>query len=280
MNTFKRILAWTIVVISIIGILACTVTVVGSWVINDRMTIRIENMLSGVQGTLSSVENSLTLASTHLNTANTAINTIRETASQFGDNIGENTPILDAIRRAVDEELSPTINTVRDTFLSIWERVLAINNTIETINALPGIQLPTLSTEIQSINDQIQKVTDAVQQLQTYISDLKSGVVSAVIEPLLAKIEPIATFLATLEQDVNKYIGQVNQLQAAVENLQAKISSTIDIFTILLSIALAWVILAQISLILAAGLYLKTGRKVWEFTPGEPTPVEPTPVEP
>jgi ABC-type transporter Mla subunit MlaD len=281
MHTIKRFLAWTLVVISILGILACTIGVVGSWLINDDLTNRILRILSGAQATLSSVEDSLTLASTQLNTANTAINTIRETASQLGTKIEENTPLLDKITSALTGGLSPSIDKIRAAFLPIWERVLAINNTIEALNALPGIELPTLTPQLEALNDQIQQVSDAVEQLQADISDLKTGVVENVLVPFLAKIDTVATFLTTLEKDVNTYLVQVMSIQAAVKETQARVPSTIDSLTVLLSILLVWAILAQIGLILVASLYLRTGKMVWEFTaskrPADEALLEPGP---
>ena len=278
MSTFKRFLAWALIVISILGILACTVGMVGSWMINNDLTNRILNLLSGVQNGLSRVDDSLTLASTQLNSANTAISTAREAASKLGTSIDENTPLLDNITAAITDGLAPSIDKVRDTFLPLWERILAINNTIETLNTLPGINLPTLTPQLESLNSQIQQVVDGVQQLQGDIANFKKGVVQNVLVPFLSKIDEVATFLAKLEKDVNTYLVQVKQLQAAASELQARVPSAIDNLTILLSILLIWAILAQISLVLVASLYLRTGKMVWEFAPAI-QPIENAPLE-
>lgn len=278
MSTFKKFLAWTLIVLSVLGILACTVGVVGSWLINDDLTNRVLNLLSGVQNGLTKVDDSLTLASTQLKTANAAIKTIQEAGSQLGARIEENTPLLDKITAAINDGLGPSINKVRATLLPVWERVLAINNTIEALNALPGVELPTLTPQLQALNDQIQQVINGVQQLQANIVDFRAGVVQNVLVPFLAKVDEVAAFLTRLEKDVNTYLAQVKQLQSAVSDLQARVPSTIDNLTILLSILLIWAILAQISLVLVASLYLRTGKMVWEFTPGT-QPGESVPLE-
>lgn len=278
MRTFKRLLAWALIVISILGILACAVGMVGSWMINNDLTNRILNLLSGVQASLTRVDDSLTLASTQLNTASTAISTAREAASKLGTSISENTPLLDNITAAITDGLEPSINKVRDTFLPLWERILAINNMIETLNTLPGINLPTLTPQLESLNGQIQQVVDGVQQLKGDIADFKKGIVQDVLVPILAKIDEIATFLAKLEKVANTYMVQVRQLQAAASDLQARVPSTIDNLTILLSILLILAILAQISLVLVASLYLRTGKMVWEFASGI-QPIENVPLE-
>jgi chromosome segregation ATPase len=271
MNTFKRILAWAVVVISIIGILACLAGIIGGWVVNERLTNSILNLLSGVQSGLSSVEGSLTRVSDHLSTANSAIDSVRQSAAQLGDQVEANTPVLDAISRTIDERLSPSVNRLRELILPVWERILAINNTLEALNTLPGIQLPTLTAQLQSLDDQIQAAIQGVEELRADIQSFRSGVVENVRARFSGKIDTIATFLSTIEGEVNTYLAQVKNLQAAVSDLQVRIPSTIDTITLLLSILLIWIILAQISLALVAMVYLRTGQMVWEFgPPGKP----------
>ena len=45
MSTFKRILAWILIVISVLGILVCALGVAGSWMINDSLTQSVLGLL-------------------------------------------------------------------------------------------------------------------------------------------------------------------------------------------------------------------------------------------
>ena len=268
MNTFKRILAWTLLVLSVIGILVCTFGIFGSWAINNDLTQSILKLLSSADTALSRVEGSLTLASTQLEAANSAIATAREAASQLGDRIENNSPILDKIIGTLKDEVGPAINKVREVLLQIEDRIQSVNSTIEVVNKLPGIELPTLNLELKALRDQVNKVDDAVQQLQKNILDFRAGIVKT-LAPLGDKIDTIAGFLTKLEQDVNTYLKQVQNLQVAVKSLQAKVPSTIDNLTILITVLLLWNILAQASLILLSSLYIRTGRMVWDISASE-----------
>jgi hypothetical protein len=276
-NTFKRILAWVVVVISIIGIIACLAGIVGSWVVNERLTNSILNLLSGVQSALSSIDASLTRVGEHLNTATSAIDSVRQSATQLGDQIEANSPILDRISSTLDESLSPSVTRIRELFLPIRDTILAINNTLEAINTFPGIQLPTLTAQLENLNNQIQQVIDGVEGLKTDISNFRTGVVENVQARFLGRIDTIASFLKTIEGEVNTYLAQVKNLQTAVSNLQARIPSTIDRITLLLSILLIWIVLAQISLALVAFVYLRTGLMIWEFSASGKPAEEPLP---
>ena len=268
MNTFKRILAWLLIVISILGILVCSLGIAGSWLINDRLTQAILNLLSRSETALSRVEDSLTLADAQLKDASAAVDTVREATADIGDRIEKNSPVLDRIAQILKEELGPAVNKFRDTFLKIEERVLAVNNTIEMLNALPGIQLPSLNLELEGLRDRVSHVVDVAQQLQQNVADFRAGIVRS-LAPFMEKLDTIAAFLARLEEDVSTYLDQVNKLQAALAGAKVNIPSLIDRMTLIVSLLLLWVILAQIGLVLVARVYLKTGQMVWKFIPSK-----------
>jgi len=275
MSTFTKILAWTLVIISFIGILACAAGVVGGWVINDRLTDRLMNLLDGVQSLTTSLEDSLTNASAYLTTANTAISTLRDLGTQLGENASVNTPILDRITQALQEQLSPALDRIRETFTTVVESVTAINSAIEALNMLPGVNLPTLTQELEQVDQLAQNVVDAIGELQSNIADFKTGVVQDVLAAFSARIEPIATLLANLEQLVDTSLARIDNLQAGVENLQAKLPTTIDLITVVSTIVLSWLILAQVSLFLVARYYLKSGRLLWARIPDDQAAVDP-----
>jgi chromosome segregation ATPase len=264
------------VVISIIGIIACLVGIVGGWVINSRLTNSVENLLNGVQQITVSVEGSLEQARVHLNTANSAISTIRHTASQLGAGADVNTPLLDRITQTIQDGLSPALSRIRDAFLPIKESVLAINNTLEVFNTIPGLNLPTLTSQLESLSDRIDQVNQSVADLQASIANFKAGVISNVLTAFMEKFEPIANLLSNLEQDVTTALDQINKLQASVERLQGVVASAIDIITLLLSIWLVWIALSQVSLVLVARYYLKSGKMVWEANEIKTHPAETT----
>lgn len=277
MRTFKRVLAYALIVISILGILVCTFGVIGSWIVNTRLTNGVLNLLTGAEVALSKVENTLSLAGTQLNTANTAIATVRDSASQLGNNFQNNSPVLDKIVSTLKDEVGPTIQKVQDVFAEIEDRVQTVNSAIEVVNNLPGVQIPTLNLEFQTIRDKVGALQKAVQQLQKNILDFKAGIVKS-LAPFVDKIDMIASFLTGLEQDVNKYLDQVRGLQAALANVKGKVPSIIDSITIAITILFIWLMLTQASLILLASLYLRTGRMVWEIPSSEnPAPQEALP---
>ena len=268
MNTFKRILAWILIVISILGILVCALGIAGSWMINDRLTQEALGLLSRAETALSRVEDSLTFADATLKDASSAIATVQEAASKLGDRIDKNSPVLDRISQILQDQLGPAVNKIQDAFLKIEERIQAVNNTIETLNALPGIQLSTLDFQLEGSKDRVGLVADAVQQLEQSVADFRAGIVQS-LAPFMEKLDRIAGFLNRLDEDINTYLKQVNNLQTALASAKVNIPSTIDRVTLMISIIFLWLILAQLALFLVARSYLKTGRLVWQIPSSE-----------
>jgi methyl-accepting chemotaxis protein len=268
MSTFKRILAWILIVISVFGILVCTLGVAGSWMINNSLTQEILGLLSRADIALVRVENTLTLADAQLKDASSAIATIQEAAAKLGDRIEKNSPVLDRISQILQDELGPTVNKVRDAFLQIEERVQAVNNAIETLNSLPGIQISRLDFQLEGPREKVALVADSVQQLQQSVADFRAGIVQS-MAPFMDKLDRIASFVTTLDENVNTYLKQVDNIQAALANAKMNIPSLIDRITLSITFVFLWLILAQIALFLVARVYLKTGQVVWKFIPSK-----------
>ena len=55
MRTFKRIVAWIVVVIAIIGIILAVAGIAGSWVVNNQVTTVTLNLLSAGQKAVTTV---------------------------------------------------------------------------------------------------------------------------------------------------------------------------------------------------------------------------------
>jgi hypothetical protein len=268
MSTFKRILAWILIVISVLGIIVCSLGIAGSWMVNNSLTQSILGIISRADTALARVEDTLTLADAQLKDASAAVATVQEAVANVGDRIEKNSPVLDRITQILQDQLGPTVNKIRDAFLQIEERVQAVNNAIEALNVLPGVQLSTLDLKMDGPKEQLSLVVDSIQQFQQNVADFKAGIVQN-LAPFKDRLDRIAGFLTRLDEDVNNYLTQVNTIQAGLATATANIPSLIDRVTLLISFIFLWIIIAQIALFLAARVYLKTGKMIWDFIPSK-----------
>jgi len=264
-----RILAWAVIILSILGILMAVAGIGGSWIINNRLTEGILSLLAAIQTTLQQGEAALSQISDELQTVIDRINTIQDTAVQLGESAEENAPVIAELSRLVDEELVPRIDRVRETLRSIRESLVAINNVLITLNTLPGIELPTLTDELQSASDRLGELRQAVQEERTAIAEFRTGVVEEVVGRFIARTDTLLDRAASIKTNVDNYKGQIVRLRSGVETLQSKVPVWIDWSTAAATLVILWFVLAQAALGLASWVYLRTGKMVWQLMPSK-----------
>ena len=78
MRTFKRIVAWIVVVIAILGMLAMVAGVIGSWIINSRVMVITLDLLSAGEHALTATKDGLNQVDQRLDISHKSINKVDE----------------------------------------------------------------------------------------------------------------------------------------------------------------------------------------------------------
>jgi archaellum component FlaC len=272
MKKINRFIAWTIIILVAISILVGIVAIAGSWAINERITNDILNILSGVQSGLDVLVNTLERLDGTLSAARDLVQTVQSTANQLGEGIEEGSPLLALLTRTVNEDLVSKINAARETVIAIRDAVVAFNSTLETLNALPFIEVPTITDQLQGASDRLADLALLVQELRNLVADVQTGIVDTLVTPIVQITTRIDNELTSIQTAVQSFIEEVNTVSAMIADLQAKVPTWIDIITISLSIVILWFILAQIAMLAVARGYLRTGYLPWNY-PTEKEPV-------
>jgi hypothetical protein len=265
MRTINRIIAWLIIVAVVVGILLGVLAIAGSWVVNVRVTGEILQVLDRIQSGLSVLENSLLRLDTTVSSSRELVQTITSAASQLGENFEAGSPILDLLTKSVNEDLVSKINSVRETAIALRDSVAAFNATLVAINAIPGIEVPTLTDELQKVSDRLADLALFVQELRSLVAQVKSGVVDTLVTPITQLAARIEDELAAVQSVLQGFIGQVDAVQGAIATVQSRVPVWIDILTVIVSLVLLWMILAQLALLAVARGYLRTGYLPWSY---------------
>jgi hypothetical protein len=256
----KRILVAVIMIIAAVGFIVDMAGLVGVWVIRAPASSAVTDVSATMTHALGVVDNGLTRVNTQVQDARQTLTRVNNEATQLGDRVVANSPLVTRLSQLVDNNLAPRIENARATASAIHDAVISFNGVLVALNRLPATTAPRLNDELGAVSQRAQEAQAAVQDLRVTLADIKAGIVTkaeAVVTQLTARIDaPLARIQAT-----------VNRYQAKVTDTQTRITSTSN--TLLLLINVLAVSLTILFIIFAAGLvllmyvcweYVRTGR--------------------
>src|SRR5207245_6216918 len=93
----------------------------------------------------------------HLTHSPTRRSSDLDQATQLGDRVQANSPLVTALSQRVDTKLAPILEQAQTTAATIHDAVLKVNSALLAINRFPGVTVPTdrKSTRLNSSHGSI-----------------------------------------------------------------------------------------------------------------------------
>lgn len=256
METVKKVFAGLVVAISVIGIAVCLVGIIYSWSLNTPVTEAIERALTGVERFLTLTDDGLSRVQVGLGEADTAVTTVEDAVVQAGETINQTNIVFEIVDRTVGDTLFPKIERVAGTTAAITDSVVAFNETLEAVNQIPFVEVPTLTTQLQGIGTEIEQVRTDVQATRDELQAIKEEKVARPVNAITERTSRMTGGLARVQTGVAEAQERVDNSLQQVGATKAKVARTIDLISLAATIVLLWLILAQASLILLGlGVY-------------------------
>ena len=173
MMVWKRVMAATVMVFSVLLSILLLAGIVGSWIVNSSLTDGIVRVSTGIDTVLANTDNALARLDTAVSGARQRVDLFDETVAAAGENLAEDPVLLSAIAERLDLGIAPAVEDVRGTVQSIRETILVAQNTVQALNALPFVsiggsvaddgKLKTLSDALTSLTDGIREIRDGLR---------------------------------------------------------------------------------------------------------------------
>jgi len=260
MGIFKRILAWIVIVVSALGLILCLVGIIEIWVLNTSLTDGLTSILGQVDDVLVSSGERVTNIKTNLINVQDTLIQLDETIIEVGDQLTENSPTLTLISNTVGTKLQPKIETTAQVFSALRETVISVNSTLETVNKMPFVSVPTLPMdELSAIDQQMQEMVVSVQALGDAIKEKEAGVIERTTEVFTTPIGKLNMLVEKVLTPVGKLDTAFQRVETAIVATNDRIPALIDWWSVLITFALFWFVLAQASLLYSGWYYWKTG---------------------
>ena len=249
MTALRRLAAIVIILLSILGLILCAASIIGTWVADSALINATTRILTLASASLNTADQAATAVANGITSIRDGIASINQSVTQAGDKLNQSTPVLDFVTSTVGEQLSPTIDNVREKATTLRDTVIGVNNTLEAINSIPGVNVPTFTTQIQAIGDRLTAVRTAVQELGAYLANLKASAIDATVTAVTSRTTKIDDALASIQTDVANFQTQVNNLQAQIAQLRAYIPVWLNITAIVITLVVLWFAFGQLRLI-------------------------------
>lgn len=248
MSTFKRILLYAAMVISILVLVLSVAGIIGAWAYNTPATEAILDILVPVTNALQRSEELVNTTGQSLTRVSTALDTAGSRVQEIGDDVAEKEIVLEAASLIVGEDVRPALQEASDSIRSVYDTVGALEEAIQTFNAIPFIDVEVPGAEpLGNLRTGMEEVATTAEDLVVTLQEKKAEIVSETvtevtqpIDRLNSRVGEIRTGLADLE----------TRLGASITNLlrlQEELPSWIDMLCIATTVFLLWVIISQIA---------------------------------
>ncbi|MFT3890627.1 MAG: hypothetical protein QM730_03260 [Anaerolineales bacterium] len=246
----RKILAWTLIILSSIFLFASVVGIGAAWGYNEPLTreavsrlTEIDGQLAQVQATLESSRLELERALRILDATETALQKLAEKSTS-----AEN--ILGGIQDTLDNRLLPELKTTRERINSARTGLENLQSVLEGIASfIPGVDLSApkkivtdLIDSAKSIDSEISNAEDLANQASTFVGDtsyLLGG-------DFTQTRESLQNFITSIQD----YQVRVGNWRTQVADLIKNVPLWIDRASISITIFLLWFGLSQFGLFL------------------------------
>jgi F0F1-type ATP synthase membrane subunit b/b' len=255
----RKILAWTLIVLSSIFILLSVVGIGAAWIYNEPLTRKAVTQLKDIDNQLAQAETNLQSSQTELERALRIVDATEQVLEKLAQQSTSAKNLFDGIQGTLDDKLLPELKTTR-------ERINAARAALQNLQLVlagigkfvPGVDMSSpdkivtdLIASADSVDADIANAETIAKQASTFVSDT-SYLLGGDLTETRSSLE---NFLTAIKEYKQKVIDWRAQVAALINSLPIWIDRT----SISLTVFLLWFGLSQFGLLLH-GLSLRRGK--------------------
>jgi signal transduction histidine kinase len=242
----KKLLLWAAIVIAALFLLLGLASVVGVWAVNTPVTNTVLAILQPIDNALHRLEAVSGEVATTLSTASASLDEADQRVQELGAGLAETNLVKEALTRILDVDLKQKVGKANDSVRSIYDTVVAVEETINTINAIPFLSLEVPgSEEMASIRIGMEEMATSAQELrqenQQRREDRAENLVAAITTPL----DRLNGRVDEMQSRMTNAEARFGQAIERMDDLQGKVPGWIDMASIVATLLLAWLMFSQ-----------------------------------
>jgi hypothetical protein len=247
---WRKIGASLLLVAAGLGLLLCLAGLIGVWWVNPPVTDALTTTIDVASGYVDLAGNTAELAGDQVGAARQELDALAGAVAAMPPEARAET--VAQIREQIQSRIMPPIIALRTTIGVLRAAVVALNQSLEAANRIPGVQLPTFTDELQAADQVIDEVSNEVAGVARELAD-----VSADGSKIAASVAAASAKLASTEVMLDDLTLRVTGIDQAMAGAEAAAPQVIDWISIALSLLFLLFGIGQASLIERAIRWLR-----------------------
>lgn len=254
----RKILAWFLIVLSSILLLASLAGIGAAWYYNEPLTLEATGQLDQIDGELAQAETTLEFSRAELARALRLVDSAQTALEKLAAQSTNAESLLEGIQNSLDDRLLPELKTARTRIDAARVSLEELRGILQSLSALPFINLQgpdkivaDLIASASSLDAEIANAEEIARRASTFVSDTSYLLGGDLTETR----DSLQNFLAAVET----YQVKVTEWRVQLAEVNATVPLWIDRASIGLTVFLVWFALSQFSLLLH-GLSLRRGE--------------------
>lgn len=244
MDALRKIGSVVLMVLTVIGFLVALGGCIGAWSYKDDVTTAVTSGLDAAIKVATLGERAMAQSSVAVGQVSAGLSAAQE---GLGERVAGRQENIANLKAAASERYGPTVNRAVETVSATTDAIVAFNTTLESVNRIPGVTVPTFTAELETAQAQIDALAERVGAIQQTVADVLPD--GTPIQDAVGSAAATASSAASALQDYSTRLGSAKE-QAT--SLQSSAPSTINTLVWLLSLLLLLWAAGQVSLFFRA----------------------------
>ncbi|MGD8474794.1 MAG: hypothetical protein PVH59_11760 [Anaerolineae bacterium] len=250
MQTAKRIAAVIVMVISVLVLVLSLSGIAGAWIVRAEYGADLLAIVTAAETRAATAQQGLGRLDAAFTQARAKITAVEQDVQAFGADLEQNRPLLTAIADRLGLDLTPLVDSARETVATMREAVVAVNSTVEAINAIPFVSVPVPELEtLKKLSQDVEDFRSEVQAVRTAIDQRRSEIIQGSVSIITTPTSQIGSALDEMSAAVVGYSQELGAVQEGLSDLKSAIDKVLLWGAVILTLILLWIAFSQVWLL-------------------------------
>ena len=264
----RRLLGFLFVIAAAAGIVFSVVGLIDVWRYRPVVTQTVMDNLALFDRTLNTTQDGLTIVSQVVQTTTVDVASLEITTQSLALAIHDTNPMLDSLASLTSKDFPAAVGATQTSLASAQGSAMLIDNVLAALTSIPFSPVAAykpavpLATALAQVSTSLNALTPSLATISTSLADGKTNLSAVEIQlnQISATTKGISDTLGSAQTVIAQYQAVTTQLKLSVEATQLAAPGWMTTITWILTLVLAWLLIAQVGLA-AQGLDMLRGRR-------------------